>query len=227
MHSVFSRRIKEFQGNVLAWYADNGRSFPWRNKKLTSYQLIIAETLLQRTRAETVSCYYKSFFTSFPGWASLANANVRKIENTIKPLGLYRQRAKRLKLLAVEMVRRNGRLPRDRHELEGIPFLGQYIANAIELIIFNKCRPLIDVNMARLLERYFGQREKADIRYDPYLQKLAYEVVCHRRAKEINWAILDFASAICKARNPLHDRCPIRMKCRFYKQAGIVSSCKS
>ena len=31
--------------------------------------------------------------------------------------------------------------------------------------------------MARVLERYFGPRNLADIRYDPYLQELAHKVV--------------------------------------------------
>jgi A/G-specific adenine glycosylase len=132
------------------------------------------------------------------------------------PIGLYRQRAKRLKSLASEMVKRKGKLPKDRADLESIPFMGQYIANAVELIIHNKPSPLVDVNMARVLERYFGKRKMADIRYDPYLQELSYKVVNHPKAKEINWAILDFAALICKARIPMCNNCLLKENCSFY-----------
>ena len=86
--------------------------FPWRKKGLSNYQLVIAETLLQRTKADTVSKFYLQFIKDFPSWKSLVEAELEKIENQLKPLGLYKQRAMRLKKLAEEMVKRNGRLPK-------------------------------------------------------------------------------------------------------------------
>jgi A/G-specific adenine glycosylase len=181
MAAVTAKNISEFQQTLLNWFDTNGRHFPWRNKRLTQYQIIIAETLLQRTKAGTVSKFYRQFINDFPNWTVLAKANTVTISKYLKPIGLYRQRAKRLKALAAEMVKRKGKLPKDRAELESIPFMGQYIANAVELIIFKKPLPLIDVNMARLLERYFGKRKMADIQYDRYLQKLSYKIVNHQK----------------------------------------------
>ncbi|MDP1811728.1 MAG: hypothetical protein Q8K66_10040 [Sediminibacterium sp.] len=218
MATVTAKSISKFQQTLLIWYDIDGRHFPWRNKRLTQYQIIIAETLLQRTKAETISKFYGQFIKDFPTWISLAQADTAAIELYLKPIGLYRQRAKRLKSLALEMVARKGRLPKKRTDLESIPFIGQYIANAIELIIHNKPTPLLDVNMARLIERYFGKRTMADIRYDPHLQKLCYKVVNHQRAKEINWAILDYAAIICKAQNPLCTACELRAKCLYFNK---------
>lgn len=208
------KNIKDFQEAILLWYNKYGRHFPWRYKGLTHYQLIIAETLLQRTKAETVSKFYKQFIKDFPNWAALANADTALIEKHLIPIGLYRQRSKRLKGLAVEMVKRKGKLPRDRADLESIPFMGQYISNAVELVIFNEPSPLVDVNMSRVLERYFGERQMADIRYDPYLQNLSYKIVKHENAKEVNWAILDFAGFVCKP-NPKCDFCQFLKKCSY------------
>jgi len=216
MATTTQKNISKFQQRLLTWYDTDGRHFPWRNKRLTQYQIIIAETLLQRTKAETVSKFYSQFIKDFPNWANLAQANIASIELYLKPIGLYRQRAKRLKNLALEMMNRKGKLPRERAELETLPFMGQYIANAVELIIYNQPSPLIDVNMSRLLERYFGKRKMADIRYDPYLQKLSYKVVNHFRAKEINWAILDYAALICRATNPKCNICKLRIGCNYF-----------
>ena len=215
---ISKNKIDFFQHIILEWYHENGRRFYWRKKNLSNYQYVIAEVLLQRTKAETVAAFYPNFIKEFPDWKSLANAKLKKIAKHLKPIGLYTQRSARLKNLAIEMVKRNGRLPKDREELESIPFMGQYIANSVELVIFDQPSPLVDVNMSRVLERFFGSRKLADIRYDPYLQELSYKIVEHESAKEINWAILDFAALICKPK-PLCLICPIALKCNFFKNA--------
>jgi A/G-specific adenine glycosylase len=212
------KKIEFFQHTILEWYHANGRKFYWRKKGLSNYQLVIAEVLLQRTKAETVAAFYPSFIQEFPNWKSLANASLKKIAKYLKPIGLYTQRSVRLKNLAIEMVKRNGRLPKDREDLESIPFMGQYIANAVELVIFDQPSPLIDVNMSRVLERFFGPRKLADIRYDPYLQELSYKIVEHESGKEMNWAILDFAAMICKAKKPVHKICPLSKYCKYFKK---------
>lgn len=216
-------KVKFLQKRLLAWYKVSGRRFQWRNKSITNYQKVIAEVLLQRTKAETIAKFYTQFLIDYPNWKSLADANVKDIEEYLKPIGLYRQRSVRLQNLAKEMVKRNGRLPQDRHGLESIPFMGQYIANAVELVVFNQPSPLVDVNMARVIERFFGPRKMADIRYDPYLQDLAYKIVNHQEAKYLNWAILDFAALICVARIPKCGICPLSLNCNYYY--SVSNSC--
>jgi len=216
MSQVDPDKIIFFQKHILKWYNKDGRDFYWRKHNLSNYQYIIAEVLLQRTKAETIAKFYPSFIARFPSWDIIAKADRNDIEEFLRPVGLYTQRAKRLQSLAIEMVKRKGKLPTDRTELETIPFMGQYIANAVELVIFHKPSPLMDVNMARVFERFFGERKLADIRYDPYLQQLAYQVVNHINAKKINWAILDFAALICQARKPKCNSCIFRAKCTYY-----------
>lgn len=217
MASVSTQSIYKFQNTLLEWYKLNGRNFPWRKNGLTQYEIIIAEILLQRTKAETVAAFYPTFLKTFPNWLALKNADSSTLENTIKPIGLYKQRSKRLKELANEMVKRGGKLPRDLSELEKIPFFGQYIINAIILQVFKEPAPLIDVNMARVLERYFMERKLADIRYDPFLQNLAWKVVDNSEAKKLNWAILDYAALVCKARKPSCLNCSLKSTCTYFK----------
>lgn len=209
--------IALFQSVLLRLFPLGGRAFPWREPGLSDYELVIAEVLLQRTKAGTVAKYYVPFITRFPGWHFLAGVERTTLEDYLRPLGLATQRAQRLQSLASEMVARNGKLPTDRADLETIPLFGQYIANAIEQVIFNRPRPLLDVNMARLLERYFGPRKLADIRYDPYLQELAQRVVSHPGAKQLNWAILDFAALVCTAANPRCPGCPLNHDCAYFE----------
>jgi len=210
-------KIEFLREELLNWFDLNGRDFPWRKKRLSSYKIVISEILLQRTKAESVSQYYSGFIEKFPSWKILANAEPKQLEIYLQPLGLSKQKSLRLSLLAKEMVTRKGKFPENRSELDSIPFIGQYIANAIELFIFGKSSPLLDVNMARLIERFFQPRKLADIRYDPYLQKMANRIVNTENSVNLNWAILDFAALICTAQNPKCNVCVLRRNCSFYR----------
>lgn len=209
--------IKNFQEILLSWFKTNRRQFPWRKNKLTSYHVIISEILLQRTKAETVAKFLPSFIKKYPSWRKLGYASEEELEDALKPLGLHIQKANRLYKLSQAMKKRNGRFPKSRSEFEKLPMIGPYIANAYELFICDKNLPLLDVNMARVLERYFGPRKLSDIRDDPYLQDLAHKVVNIKQSKEINWAILDYAQLVCKARKPKCDICKLSLSCRYYE----------
>jgi A/G-specific adenine glycosylase len=212
---VNKQKIEFFRIRLLRWFKENGRHFPWRNKSATNYEKIISEVLLQRTKAETASRFFTSFIKKYPSWKRLAKASLEELEEALHPVGLQKQRARRVFSLAQEMKKRKGRIPGDKEDINSIPMFGQYITNAIMLLVYGEPSPLLDVNMSRVLERFFGPRQMSDIRYDPYLQGLAFKIVNHPEARTINWAILDFAAAICKARQPQCSRCPIMGRCKF------------
>lgn len=204
----------EFRSRLLVWYAENGRNLPWRRRSISKYKLVVSEILLQRTRAEAVASFFNTFFSRYPSWKKLAAADEAEIGQVIRPIGLWKRRARTLKQLATVMAKRNGRFPRTRAEVEGsLPGVGQYIANSIFLLCHGEPQPLLDGNMARVLERVFGPRKRSDIRYDPYLQALAFQVVQCNDAKELNWAILDLAATTCLPRKPRCSSCPLGSFC--------------
>ena len=215
---ISADNIAVFQELVLGWAQCEGRFFPWRRARESQYRLVVTELLLQRTKAETVRNYYETFFSRFPNWKSLAQASETVIGEALKPLGLWQRRTLVLKRLASAMVARNGRFPSKREEIDSLPGVGQYVGNAIELFCQHRPRPLLDASMARVLERYFGPRKLADIRYDPYLQALSRRVVDHSRPREINWAILDLGASVCRNREPLCGECKLQTKCRVGRE---------
>jgi A/G-specific adenine glycosylase len=218
MRKISKVKIIFFQSKLLSWFEEFGRyHLPWRTGLLTPYQIVISEILLQRTQAETVEKYYASFLSHYPDWNFIVARGSNELENYLRPLGLHKQRASRLMALAQEMTARNGVLPENEEDYDLLPMFGQYISNSVRLQFLKQPRPLLDVNMARVLERFFGKRELSDIRYDPFLQALALSVVDIDRSIEINWAILDFASATCKARIPNCPICLISTKCNYLK----------
>ncbi|MEC7641245.1 MAG: hypothetical protein VYC17_03730 [Nitrospinota bacterium] len=208
------RRAKGVARRLETWFQLQGRSFPWRTKSATNYQKIVCEILLQRTRAETVSSVYHEFFKVFPGWIKIANSSTVKIEKYLKPLGLWKRRARSLHDLAKVLQKTRGKFPASREEIDKLPAVGQYVGNSIELFIHGRPLPLLDVNMSRVIERYFRPRKLADIRHDPWLQDLAKTIVIHGKDPvKLNWSVLDLGGTICVSRKPRCDLCPIRRGC--------------
>lgn len=210
--------IEIFRRNLLDWFDRNGRTFPWRRPSNTNYQYILAEILLQRTKAETVAQFFSKFSREYPSWRQLNLASIEELQRFLQPIGLWRRRATSIKALSHEMVKRNGRFPKVRSEIESLPGIGQYIANSVLLFCHAEPQPLLDANMARVLERVFGPRTMADIRYDPYIQQLALEIVNCETPKEINWAILDLAAIICSLKNPSCKKCPLSIMCKYFQR---------
>ena len=208
-------RVAWARSELLTWFEKHGRDFPWRSETATIYERICVEVLLQRTRAETVARLYSSFFSRYPNWSRLAAAPIDEIEEIVRPIGLWRRRSRAVSALAKYADEHGGVFPEDEEELLLLPGVGQYVGNAILLFQYGKPKPLVDVNMARFLERYLRKRRLADIRHDRWLQDACRWLVDCEDPVRVNWAALDHAAITCKARKPLCTSCRFRTRCNF------------
>src|SRR2546421_3751762 len=86
-------RIPWLRKRLLFWFKQSGRSFPWRDPERTSYEVVVAEILLQRTTAVGVARAYPGFIGRYPSWETLAQAPLNGLEDALRPLGLWRQKA--------------------------------------------------------------------------------------------------------------------------------------
>lgn len=214
------RKLTSLAKDLKDWAKANGRDFPWRLSSAGIYQQVIVEVLLQRTTATAVAGFFEAFVAKYPDWPQLAAAKVEDLEDFLKPLGLWRRRAKSLIGIASYAAQNEGRFPSDPGEHRHVPAVGQYVSNAILQFQHGRAAPLLDVNMARVIERFVRPRKLADIRHDRWLQEAAQWLV-RRDSREVNWAVLDFAALVCKARSPTCPACPVSSRCNFYK-AGKV-----
>src|SRR3954468_20277331 len=90
-------KVDAIRRNVVRWGREHFQEYPWRSERNLWYCLV-AEILLQRTRAKSVVPVYERFIHRFPDPVSLATASESEVEQLITPLGL-RWRAKWLKRL--------------------------------------------------------------------------------------------------------------------------------
>lgn len=219
LNAAIRQNIPWFRRRLEHWFESNRRVFPWRDFPLTPYQVLIAEILLRRTQARSVPPIYDRFLKKYPNFSALAMASKRDLYRLLKPLGLWRQKANILTDLAKLVEIKAGKLPSTRSELEKLPHIGNYIASVVLTTFHGGKEPFVDVNMARVVDRFFGPRKLVDIRDDPYLHSLAHQIVKHKSdSLLLNWAVLDFAALVCQARRPRCSACPMTARCSWYSQ---------
>jgi A/G-specific adenine glycosylase len=210
------KKIAFIQEVLLKWYELHGRKhLPWRGEDLSAFHKLLAEILLQKTKAENIVKVYTELVKRYPDPASLAAEDENRLASFLKPLGLYRNRAKNLIRLA-KIISSIKEIPCDRSFLEKLPGVGPYIANAFLLSVCNKRTPLVDTNIRRLLTRVFSLRVKRDPRRDPEVWDFVEKLLPERNYREFAWALLDLAALTCRSKKPKCQGCPINTVCDYY-----------
>ena len=208
-------------GFLLKWFKHNGRDFVWR-RKTDPYEVLMAEIMLQRTKAEQVEPVYLDFIRRFPNVQELNKATEADIARYFERLGLL-WRATLVKRLAKELVDElNGEVPHNRDMLLSLPAVGEYIADAVLCFAYGEDVAVVDANVCRILGRVFGITPKREARRDRRLKSQAQRLVPSGRASEYNWAMIDLAALVCTPRNPKHDICPMKRICSFYQKLPLA-----
>lgn len=193
---------------LLAWYDDEHRDFPWRHTR-DPYRVLVSEVMLQQTQASRVAVAFPAFLGRFPTIGHLASATDREVLAAWSGLG-YNRRARGL-WRAARSIRASG-WPRDLPGLEALPGVGPYTARAIASLAFGVPVGVVDTNVRRWLVRRFGLPADAS---PSRLQQLADLLAAADLNRPEAWthASMEFGAAVCRARSPACDGCPIGSDC--------------
>ena len=198
------------------WSKDNLRDYPWRRTS-NPYFILVAEFLLQRTDAETVAPIYSTFLTQYPTLEKLAIAPVDDIAELLQPLGLF-FRAERLSQTARIITEKyEGKVPESATKLLKLPGIGKYTARAILSQAFDKPTAVMDTNVARILERFFGIEGGRVKSRCKILWNAAETIAPATEVGHWNLTLLDFGAIICTARNPKCSHCPLSARCHWFE----------
>lgn len=205
--------------DLLEWWRTEGRSFPWREDP-TPYEVFISEWMLQRTRADLVLPAYQRFMARFPSFRTLSHADEqewREVAEIVASLGRTR-RVEDLRRTINEMSRLYWEIPVDPNALEEIYGVGRYTARAIAIFGGGRRLGLVDPNIVRVLERYWGVSSgKRRPWTDPRLWRFLDELLENHPqivARDFNWALIDLGAVICRGR-PECNRCPFKWRCPY------------
>ncbi len=98
------------------------------------YELAIAVMLSAQTTDKAVNGVTEKLFKKYPSLESINNAKIEDIEECIKSLGLYKNKAKNIKEMApIILSEFSGKLPSNKDELQKLPGIGNKSAGVIRI----------------------------------------------------------------------------------------------
>lgn len=218
----FTRKwLDALHTRLLNWFSRNARSFPWRETG-DPFLILVAEKLLQQTAARpSVVQAYETIAALYPTPEKLARADLEAIHSVVAPLGLPARSGEMISCARVIYEKYAGQVPEDLDELRSLPGVGEYISRAVLCFGFSQPIAVVDTNVARWLFRLHNVKEKLPPNPARHhkLTELAQSHLPVENPQTWNWAILDLCAAVCVARTPICQECPLVRICEYGKRA--------
>lgn len=207
---------KFIRRKLIMWQKNNYRDFPWRHTK-DPYQIMIAEFMLHRTKAEQIVPVYNAFVEKYFDVYTLAGAREKKVKRVTEHLGLHWRSSHFIGAARFVVKHYNGNFPREREQLLKIPGVGDYVAGAILTVCFDKPEYVVDSNIARFINRCYGLNLSGEIRRKKKIIEISKKLFYTKNTGKFLFAVMDFTSIVCKPRNPECNRCILKKQCGFNK----------
>ncbi len=202
----------------MLWYAENKRSFLWRESQ-EPYKVWLSEVILQQTRTAQGLPYYKRFLTAFPTVEALALAKEDEVLKLWQGLGYY-SRARNLHATAQYVHSElKGIFPNTFETLIQLKGVGDYTASAIASICYDIPEAVVDGNVYRFLSRYFGITTPINSNSAlKEFKKKAKDLMGQTHPGTFNQALMEFGSLYCKPKQPKCVDCPFARRCVAFNQ---------
>ena len=177
------------------------------------YELAIAVMLSAQTTDKAVNKVTQTLFKKYPTLESINKAKIDDIEQCIKSLGLYKNKAKNIKEMASILISDfSSKLPSDKNELQKLPGIGNKSAGVIRIEVFKIPDLPVDTHIIRITNRLgIANNKDEPIDIERKLKKLIPEsswIKTHHQ-------LIHFGRYFCTAKSPKCDECKLRNICKY------------
>ena len=118
------------------------------------WQLLIAVMMSAQTTDKSVNAITEHLFQKYQSVEDFANADLKELENDIRKIGLYRNKAKNIIGICQALIRDfNGEVPKTHKELETLPGVGRKTANVVLSVAFEQPALAVDTHVERVSKR--------------------------------------------------------------------------
>lgn len=185
-----------------------GRIYPEAKAELdhqSPFELLIAVILSAQTTDIGVNKVTPQLFEAYPTPELMMEAEIADLEDKLKTIGLYRNKAKFIKKTAAMLVENfNGEVPNTRKELESLSGVGRKTANVVLSVAFNQPAIAVDTHVERIAKRFNIVEENASVIQveNSLMEKLPEELWSQAH----HWLIF-FGRYQCPARKHNHEEC--------------------
>ena len=211
---------------ILAWYDNSKRNLPWRvskNSPKKLYYRLLSEFMLQQTQVKTVIPYFNKFIKKHKTLESLSKINENQILKLWEGLGYYRRARNLLATAKLLLKKYNSKLPDTLKEIKKLPGVGDYTANALLGLIYNKPTIAIDGNVKRVFARYLNKRE-SKINFEKLISLNKKKLFITNRNSDFIEALMEFGALICKPKDPKCSQCCLNKSCRYLKSSKKIKT---
>lgn len=176
------------------------------------YELVIAVMLSAQTTDVSVNLVTSKLFKKYPTLESLANARLEDVEEIIKSIGLYKNKAKNVIGIAQSLIEKfDGVIPEDKDLLQTLPGVGNKTAGVIRAEIFHIPDLPVDTHILRISKRFDLVNKDAE--------PLEVEMKLKRLIDESRWIkthhqLIHFGRYLCTARKPACESCKLSHICK-------------
>ena len=179
------------------------------------YELVIAVMLSAQTTDKSVNAVTPILFKKYKSLDELNNASLEDIEEILKPIGLYKNKAKNLKGIVKDLIERfNYVVPSDKNELQTLPGVGNKTAGVIRAEIFQIPDLPVDTHILRISKRLnLAKKDDEPIDVERKLKKIIQE----ERWIKSHHQLIHFGRYFCTARNPKCAECKLKDSCNYLK----------
>ena len=180
------------------------------------FKVLISTILSQRTRDEKTEEASARLYAKYDTPQRMAKARVRDLQDLIRPVGFYRQKAPKIKEVSRILVEEyGGRVPDTFDELVSLPQVGPKTANCVLVYGYGKPAIPVDVHVAVISRRLGLAPPDADeSEVEAHLKK----VVPRELWIQLNELFVRFGKDVCRTNFPRCDVCSFTQFCRYYRQ---------
>jgi endonuclease-3 len=173
--------------------------------------LLVSTILSAQTTDAAVNIVTPELFDRFPDAEAFANARLASIERVIRPIGLYRSKARSIRNCCRMLIEEfDGRVPRTMDELTRLPGVGRKTANVVLGNAFGiNVGITVDTHVGRLSRRLGLTESQNPAGVEDDLMNL----VPNRDWTIISHLLIAHGRAICSSRNPRCDSCFLAKLC--------------
>ncbi len=178
-----------------------------------SLELIVAVMLSAQTTDKSVNILTKNLFKKYQTVDDYANADLADLQNDLKRIGLYKNKAKNvIKMAQILNEKFDGKVPSSQVELESLPGVGRKTANVVLSVWYNIPRIAVDTHVNRVSKRLKLAYQKDSV-YQVE-EKLMRKIPKNKWSKTHHQMIF-FGRYHCTARNPHCENCKLKELCRY------------
>lgn len=179
-------------------------------------QLVVALILAAQCTDDMVNKVVPVLFKKYPDAEALSNADLSDIQQIVKPCGFYLTKAKNIKLTATSILQDfNNVIPDSMEKLTSLYGIGRKSSNIILQECYNKIEGIaVDTHVSRTSKRIGFTKESVPLKQEQELLKK----VDKKYFNKLNHILVFHGRAICVARKPKCNICPIQDRC---KKVGI------